>query len=100
MCLYTNILYICKTVLFTVYLDLFDLKLDFEMPGYVMSTRCQDMVEAKKYLQSEGREFESWHRILDHFSHLFVVNLCCCLKTTKNKCKRGWAWPIKKQIYS
>ena len=43
--------------------------------------------------QSEGREFESRHRIQD--GHFFIL-ICCifCLKETENKRKRGRGWHI------
>ena len=49
---------------------------------------------------SEGRGFESRHRILDgHFSHIFVVKICnVCLKRPKINEKRGRGWPIFKKI--
>ena len=44
---------------------------------------------------SKGREFESWHHILDgHFSHLFVVKIVMCVWKDENKWKRGRGWPI------
>ena len=45
--------------------------------------------------RSEGRGFESRHRILDgHFSHIFVVKLYCLFEKTENKPKRGRGWTI------
>ena len=47
--------------------------------------------------RSEGREFESEHRIL--VGHFFTL-MCCnvCLKKTEHKRKRGRGWPIFKKI--
>ena len=43
---------------------------------------------------SEGRGFESQHRILDgHFSQIFVVKIVVFEKD-ENKRKRGQGWPI------
>ena len=48
---------------------------------------------------SNGREFESRHRILDgHFSHLFVAKIVICVGEDKNKRKRGRGWSIFKKI--
>ena len=45
--------------------------------------------------RSEGRGFESRHRILDgHFSHIFVVKLYCLFEKTENKPNRGRGWTI------
>ena len=46
--------------------------------------------------RSEGREFESEHRIL--VGHFFTL-MCCnvCLKKTEHKRKRGRGWPIQKK---
>ena len=48
---------------------------------------------------SKGREFESWHCILDgHFSHsLFIVKIVMCVWKDKHKLKRGRGWPIFKK---
>ena len=44
---------------------------------------------------AKGREFESWHRILDgHLSHLFVVKIVLMLEATENIRKRGRGWHI------
>ena len=46
--------------------------------------------------RSEGRGFESWHRIMDghFFTYISYKNCIVYLKKTKNKRKRGWGWPI------
>ena len=53
---------------------------------------------------SEGRGFESRHRILmDIFSHIFVVIVCnVCLKRTKINEKEAGVGPffLKKTMYS
>ena len=43
---------------------------------------------------SEGRGFESWHRILDgHFHIDLLLKLYCLFEKTENKQKRGRGWP-------
>ena len=48
---------------------------------------------------SEGREFESWHHILDgHFLTIFVVKICnICLKRPKVNEKEAGVGPFKKR---
>ena len=46
---------------------------------------------------SQGRGFESWHRILD--GHKFGCKICdVCRKKPKIKDKRGRGWPFKKKL--
>ena len=49
---------------------------------------------------SEGRGFESEHRILDeHFLHIFVVKICnVCLKRPKINEKEAEVGPFLKRI--
>ena len=51
---------------------------------------------------SEGRGFESEHRILDeHFLHIFVVKICnVCLKRPKINEKEAGVGPFFKKEFS